>query len=162
MARIKGEVNPDLGDHVTFRAHGIRLDLHMLNPLYNETAEKADEICLRVSALRNSIEAAGLAMNEFEQKWGLSTEQIIYLYDDLKQMRRLSRYKKKEGGFEKDWEKAHDLLSEYFIQVSFLSLRDEKDLPKGKVRSMIIWLYNSDESAAPLGQLAYLSKNFIF
>jgi hypothetical protein len=54
MVTLKGEVNPKMPDHMMFRAHGIRLDLHMRNEKYEETVKLADEICKRVSVLRTA------------------------------------------------------------------------------------------------------------
>lgn len=148
---------------MTFRAHGVRLDLFTKHPEYEETAEKIDEICRRVSALRKAIEDAGLVLNQFEQTWGLQSEQVVYLYDDLKQQRRLSRYLKRGRAVsvERAFEKATDPLSDYHIVIAFLEYRNEKDLPPEKVRSMIIWLYYGSK-LAPLGNISYVSKHFVF
>ena len=162
MVRLKGEINPKLPDHMIYRAHGVRLDLHMGNPEYEETAKLADEICKRVSVLRKSIEAAGLYMNEFENTWGYLAEVNIHLFDNLAQHNKLAKYWDKDAhDYKGNWTKEIDPLDAYYITVSFLSMRDEDDLPPGKLRSMIIWLHQW-EHKAPLGNMAYVSKNFIF
>lgn len=145
-----------------YRAHGVRLDLGLWLPYAKQTVPLVDEILRRVSLLRKSIEQAGIWMNEFEQVWGMPPEVNIYLYDQTKQMRRQDRYWDKEASnFKEGWEKSRDPLDEYYITVSFLSTKDEKRLPPGKVRSMAIWLHHA-ESIASLGNMAYVSQHFIF
>ncbi len=121
-----------------------------------------DEICKRVSVLRKSIEAAGIYMNEFENTWGYLAEFNIHLFDNLAQHKKLEKYwDDKASSYQGNWTKDLDPLSEYYITVSFLSMRGENDLPPGKLRSMIIWLHQW-ESQAPLGNMAYVSKHFVF
>jgi phosphoribosylaminoimidazole-succinocarboxamide synthase len=159
---VKGEPHPKLDRTVIYRAHGVRLDLAMWIPYAKEAVPLMDEILKRVSVLRKSIEAAGLWMNDFEQKWGMLAEVSIFLHDQTRERDRLHRYwDKKTREFRQGWQKGRDPLDEYYVTVSFLDYKDEKGLPPGKIRSMIIWFHHQEEKA-PLGNLAYVSQHFIF
>jgi hypothetical protein len=146
--------SPFGADHERYVQFGITLDLFKGHPKYQKTLSLAPEICSRISPLREKIEGIADQINSFESSFGAKCEFTIYLYDELKLMHRLKRYRERlgENVFHEQFDAIHkkiaDPLEDYYAIVSFLGIRNEKNPTPTRTRELVIWLFAQDIEAS--------------